>query len=253
MKPIDAAVRSHQSGCGFWAAGLRGAVLALTGLAVAVPGAAFADTILNFTLSSSSDLAGSTTGSPTTFCLDGAPCPTSAPYALTTNDPMSGTLSIDVTTQTMTFTLGLAQSAAFGGALTLDNSTTFSTPSAIGVTVSPKTKSGVTTYTVLPGSGTDTALGTLGLSLSPGFTQTENLPILSGLDCSVTSAGGTCGFVLGTPISGTNALQVSDGTSLYDGIMSINANLVPVPLPPSVWLMVVGAGCLLLIRRRARA
>jgi len=227
---------------------LRSAALVLTMVAATVPGAALADTILTYGLTSSSDLAGSTASSPpTAFCIAGASCPGVSPsYSLAVNEPLTGTISIDTTNSTMTFDLTLAGNAAFGGGLTLNQNSTFDTTAPISVSIT--SNKGVDT--ILPGSGTATALGTL--LLTSGFNQTEGQAIISGLDCSITAGtGGSCGFVLGTPVSGTNALQISDGTNLYNGVMSISANLTPVPLPPSLWLLAGGTGCLLLMRRRA--
>jgi len=249
MKPSEQASRSRFVSRGSLPARLL--VLTLAGMG-AVPGAAFADTILTFNLNSSSDLAGSTSGTPTAFCTVGSTCPGGSPgFPLTANVPLTGTISVDTTNSTMTFDLTLAQNASFGGGLTLDKGSSFisTTSSPVSVLISSSTKKGVTTDTILAGS-TSTALGTL--LLSSGFTQTENQGIVSGLSCSITvGSGGNCGFLIGTPVSGTDALQVSNGTA-YDGVMSINALLTPVPLPPSLWLM-AGASGLIFMRRRPLA
>jgi hypothetical protein len=232
---------------------MRVCILALAGMAALIPGAVFADTILTYDLNSSSDLAGSG-NTPSAFCTLGAACPGGSPaFALTQNVPLSGTISIDVTNSTMSFDLTLTQNASFGNGLTLDAGSSFvaSTASPVSVGISSSTKKGVTTDTVLSGS-TSTALGTF--LLSSGFTQTQGQGIVSSLDCSVIVVGaGTCGFVIGTPVSGTDALQISNGTTPYDGVMSISANMTPVPLPSSIWLMLAAAGGLLFRRPRALA
>ena len=234
---------------------LPGALLTLGVLAAIGSGAVRADTVYSFNLTSTSDLAGAASGSPSGFCAPGAACPTGAAYALGANVPVTGTISIDATTSQMTFDLVLGQDAVFSsssGSLTLDTGSSFvaSSSAPIGVSISSVTKKGVTTETVLPGSGTYTALSTL--VLPAGVTQTANQPILSGLDCSfVAGSTGTCGFLLGTPDTGAaNILQVNNG-SPYDGVLSFNLNMTPVPLPASLWFMAGSLGSLLLIRRRA--
>jgi hypothetical protein len=122
----------------------------------------------------------------------------------------------------------------------------------VSVSVSSSTKNGVTTDTVLPGS---TSAVTANLVLPSGFTQTADQPFISGIDCSITvGGGGSCGFVLGTPAVGVNSLQITDGTSSYNGVLSVNANLAPVPLPAALPLMLSGFGLLCAAaRRRPRA
>jgi len=229
--------------------------------AAVAPRAPLADTVYTFDLASTSDLAGASSGSPSGFCAPGDSCPTDATYALGANVlPVTGALSIDTTTSQMTFDIVLGANATFtsssSGSVTLDAGSSFvassSTPnsSSIGVSVSSATKKGVTTDTVLPGTGTYTVLSTL--ILPSGTTQTQSQPILSGLDCSFTvGSTGTCGFVLGTPDTGaTNILQINNG-SPYDGVLSFNLNMTPVPLPASLWLMAGSMGGLVLLRRRS--
>jgi hypothetical protein len=251
MKPFERATENHHDPRG--PRQIRGCILALAGVAALIPGAVLADTVLTYNLNSSSDLAASGS-TPSAFCTAGTACPGGTPaFALTQNVPLSGTISIDLTNSTMSFDLTLTQNASFGNGLTLDTGSSFvaSTASPVSVGISSSTKKGVTTDTVLSGS-TSTALGTL--LLSSGFTQTQGQGIVSSLDCSVIVGGaGTCGFVIGTPVSGTDALQISNGTTPYDGVMSISANMTPVPLPSSIWLMLAAAGGLLFRRPRALA
>jgi hypothetical protein len=89
------------------------------------------------------------------------------------------------------------------------------------------------------------------LMLPAGVTQTANDPILSGFDCSFVVGGssGSCAFVLGTPDTGTYLLQVNNGNT-FDGVLSFNLNMAPLPLPASLWLMMGGLGGLVLFRRR---
>jgi len=220
--------------------GCVAAALAVT----AVPGAANADTVYTYELVPNSIVAGSATGSPSAFCAVGNACPSTPAFSLGANVPLTGSISVDATTSTMTFDLTLAQNAAFGS-LTVLQGSTFIAPasSPIGVSITTKTSQGVTTATVLPGS--TASVISANLLLGAGFTQTEGQPILSGLDCSVIVGGsGSCAFLLGTPVNGANALQVASSGADYNGVLSISANLVPVPLPPSLWLMLAGLGWL---------
>jgi hypothetical protein len=220
------------------------AALVLGTMAAAGPAAVRADTIVSFDLNGSSDLAGSPTGSPTAFCVVGNACPSDPAFALGANVPISGSVSFDLTTQTMTFSLTLDQSATFGS-LTLPAGSTLSASGAapVSVSVSSSTKKGVTTDTILSGSAT--SIVSTNLVLPTGFSQTANQPIISGIDCLVTaSAGGSCGFVLGTPVSGPSALQISNGSGSYDGVFSVSATLVPVPLPAALPLLISALGLL---------
>jgi len=235
---------------------LSGVIFTLGAVAATWSGPVRADTVYSFNLTSSSDLAGASSGSPSGFCAPGAACPTSATYALGANVPITGTISIDATTSQMTFDLVLGQNATFNspssGSLTVDAGSSFvaSSGAPVGVSIYSTTKKGVTTETVLPGTATYTALSTL--VLPAGVTETANQPILSGLDCSfVAGSSGTCGFVLGAPDTGAaNILQVNNGGT-YDGILSFNLSMTPVPLPGSLWLMAGSLGGLVLFRRRS--
>lgn len=239
---------------------LTGALVAVGTVSAAIaPRTAQADTVYTFNLTSTSDLAGAASGSPSGFCTPSAECPTDATYALGANVPVTGTVSFDTTTSEMTFDLVLGQNATFSssssGSLTLDAGSSFDADSSVsgsapvGVSITSKTTKGVTTYTALPGSGTYTVLSTL--VLPSGTSQSANEPIISGLDCSFTAGStGTCGFVLGTPDTGaTNILQVNNGAT-YDGVLSFNLNMTPVPLPASLWLMSGGLCGLMLFKRR---
>jgi hypothetical protein len=254
MKPSERAPGSGRDSRGslLLPAGLY--VLALAGVAALAPRQASADTILTYNLGSTSDLVGSTGLTGSAFCAVGTQCPsTSAPFLLSPNSPLSGTISIDTTNQTMTFDLTLTQNASFGNGLTLDAGTSFvaSSASPVSVSIQSATSGGVTTDTINLASGvTSTAQGTL--LLSSGFSQSQGQGILSGFSCSVAVGGsGLCGFLIGTPVSGSDALQISNNGTQYDGVMSISAKMTAVPLPASFWLLASGAGGLLMMRRRA--
>jgi hypothetical protein len=227
-----------------------GAIAAATCLALsAVPRPASADTILTFDLISGSVLAGNPTTPPSAFCATGSLCPGSPAYGLAASEPLSGTVSFDLTKDTMSFDLTLAQNAAFG-ALTVDAGSTFVATSQ-GVTVGSTTKGGVTTYTFAPGS-TDTVV--TNLLLSAGFTATQNTPSMPGIECSATTRSGSCSLTIGTPTdSGSGSLLINSGGTSYNGVLSVSANMTPVPLPASVWLVLGGLGTMLFTVSRRRS
>ncbi|HMK85523.1 MAG TPA: hypothetical protein VK437_06165, partial [Steroidobacteraceae bacterium] len=110
----------------------------LLGSIAAVPGAALADTVLNFDFNGNLIASGSTA-----FCAVGNACPSDPAFALTSNTALSGTLSVDETTDTMTFDLTMA-SASFGS-LGLAAGSTFVAPMGSPVSVTITTSHGVTT------------------------------------------------------------------------------------------------------------
>jgi hypothetical protein len=224
---------------------LRSAALAVAATAVAFPGAAFADTVYTFNLTSGSDVAGNPAASPppSAFCLTTVGCPSTPTYTLGADVGLTGTVSIDTTTSTMSYDLTMA-SASFG-ALSLAGGSTF-VASGVGADVTQSGKN----ITVIPGTGTDIITATLAFPSGSSFSQTLFQPIMSSIECSLNSGtGGSCGFLVGTPANTSNALQITNGT-VYDGVLSMSADLTPVPLPASAWLMIGGLGCLMLLRRR---
>jgi hypothetical protein len=72
---------------------------------------------------------------------------------------------------------------------------------------------------------------------------------MPGIECSATTALGSCTLAIGTALPGSGALSIAQGATPYNGDLSISANLTPVPLPPSFWLMLGGLGCLGLMSR----
>lgn len=217
----------------------------------AAPRPASADTVLSYDLNTGSVLAGNATTPPSAFCLTGSLCPGSPTYGLGTSEPLSGTVSFDLTTDTMTFDLTLTQNASFGG-LTVDSgSTLVATNQAITVGSSTNGK-GVTTYSFSPGTS-DTVVATL--LLSSGFTETQNSPTMPGIECSAASnsTSGSCSLTIGAPTgSGSTSLLINGGGTAYNGVLSVSANLTEVPLPGSVWLMLGALGGLLYVVSRRR-
>jgi hypothetical protein len=229
---------------------LRQRLLSMSLLGVGVlalrPMTAAADTILSFDLTSGSVLAGNATTPPTAFCVTSSSCPSTPTFALDSNDPLSGTLSVDVTNDTMSFDVTLTQNATLGS-LTLDAGSSF-VATDIAVQVA---KSG-STYTIAP--PTIAASVAANLLLSSGFTETESSPNIPGIECSVKSSGGSCSLTIGTALGGANSLEIAQSGTSYNGVMSISANLTPVPLPASGLLLVSGLSPMLLgLRRRIAA
>ncbi|HEY2676577.1 MAG TPA: VPLPA-CTERM sorting domain-containing protein [Steroidobacteraceae bacterium] len=227
---------------------LAGAVLA--SIASIAPRTAAADTILSFDLGGGSVLAGNPVVPVSAFCITTANCPgTAPPFSLGASEPLSGTVSFDVTTGAMSFDLSLTQNAVFGG-LTVDEGSTFVMSPQL-VTFGSTKKNGVTTYTFSPGTSAETV--TANLILPSGFTETASTPTMPGIECSATPASGSCSLLIGTPLTGAEALTVAQGATPYNGVLSISTNLTPVPLPASLWLMIGGLGCLVSMSRRRGA
>ena len=222
---------------------------ALLALAAALPKLASADTILSFQLGSGSVLAGNASFPPTAFCVDTSSCPSTPTFALSASDPLCGTLSLDVTTDTLSFDLTLTQNATLGG-LTLDAGSSL-IANNMKVAVGSSTSKGVTTYTFAPGSPASDI--TANLLMNSPFTQTASQVSIPGIACSASAANGSCSLTIGNALSGANSLEISNGTTSYNGVLSISANLTPVPLPAAFGLFASGLGATLLGRLRRRS
>jgi hypothetical protein len=225
------------------------AAAVLASIALMAPRTAAADTILSFDLTSGSVLAGNPAVPVSAFCVTSSNCPgVSPPFSLSSSEPLSGTVSFDLTTGAMSFDLTLTQNAVFGG-LTVDAGSTLVMNPQL-VTFGTTVKNGVTTYNFSPGSFAETV--TANLILPSGFTETAGTPTMPGIQCSATTATGSCSLLIGTPLTGLGALTIAQGGTSYNGVLSVGTNLTPVPLPPSVWLMLGGLGCLGLMKRTFR-
>jgi len=220
---------------------------ALLCCSAAIPSLAAADTIETFNLGSGSVLAGNATTPPSAFCALASNCPSSPTYGLSASDPLIGSISFDVTTDKMTFDLVLTQNASFGS-LTVGAGSSFvaTAVNPVSVEVGSSTSGARTTYTIVANpSAAPTPTVQANLTLPSGVTETQNLPSIPGIECSAVTKGGiptsgSCSLTLGTALSGPGALQIAQGGTTYDGVMSISANLVPVPLPPTGMLLIGG-------------
>jgi hypothetical protein len=228
----------------------RTVLVAATAVAVcaalsAAPRTASADTILTYDLTSGSVLAGNATTPPSAFCLTGNLCPGTPAYGLATSEPLSGTVSFDLTKDTMSFDLTLSSAATFGSGPTVGSgSTLVATNQAITVGTSTNGK-GVTTYTFSPGTAGDTVVANLLLS---GFTETQSSTSMPAIECSASSGStsGSCSLTMGVSTgSGSNALLINGGGTTYNGVLSVSANMTEVPLPGTAWLMLGAIGALL--------
>ncbi|MGA2189711.1 MAG: hypothetical protein ABSH33_14355 [Steroidobacteraceae bacterium] len=224
---------------------------ALLAAGIAVPGAAFADTLVTLGTGGGSDLATGTPGTATTsaFCLlpnDSCPNTAATSLNLSASDPISGTFTYDSTNNTLSFNLTLAENAVFassGTNVSLLAGTSFSA-SGVAVTATTKGKTVSLSETGTEFGSTAPATVAVGMIAPAGVSEIWDQPLLSGLTCAITSgASGECGFLL-SGSSGANSFQIGSGGDQYNAAFAFNADLVPVPLPPALWLMMGGLGCL---------
>jgi hypothetical protein len=181
-------------------------------------------------------------GNATDLNLQSAPYPTvSGSFVYTPTSATSGTMS---------FTLTLTSSAAFGSQTMLSGSTF--TASNIDVTESV---SG-TTESISQVAQTGSAIGSnASMTFSSGLPVLEHTPAITDLNCQFTPSGGLCGVSLGGSLA--SGLQFGpdpgNGGANYNGFLTFDTTITPVPLPPSFWLMLGGLGCFGLMRRPTRS
>jgi hypothetical protein len=225
--------------------GLGALTLALT--AAAGSPSANAGTVLNVTPGSLLDVG--------SLCLtSSALCPGDAtdlnlqnPFAAVSGDYIYTPTS--ATEGTMSFTLTLTSNAIFGSQTMLSGSTF--TVSNVDVTESVF---GGTEFLTQTGNQTTGAIvSSANMSFASGLSIVENTPFISNLNCAFAVGGGQCGVSLGGSVK--SGLQFgpdpANGNALYNGALTFNTNITPVPLPASVWLMLGGLGCLFFVRRAA--
>lgn len=158
---------------------------------------------------------------------------TSACTLLSTSGAMSGTLTYTpstASTGTLTITsLELTSGASFGS-ITVGAGSTFSSN---GISVSVATygtgKNAYTQYMQNPGAVT----GTADLILPSGIIESTNAPLISSLVCDIGGGTNTCGFSFGP-----TGLDLTQGTSTYDALLTFNTTVVP--LPGAAWLLLSG-------------
>jgi hypothetical protein len=183
------------------------------------------------------------------LCAIGAICPTSPidGYTYSSGGLVSGSLDYNTTTDTADFTFTLTSNAYFGGE-ELAAGSTFSA-SGISITATAGTHGTETLSLATPSvDGTTTGVS----FVSPALGVTENNPLLSALTCTIASTGGQCGVSLGSVNGAANSLLLVDGSNnAYNAYLTFSVGVVPVPLAPTLPLLLSGiAGIGVLARRR---
>jgi hypothetical protein len=166
----------------------------------------------------------------------GQTCPTDPTFAMTGIYPVTGSFTINTTSDTASFNLTLTQAATFG-AETLAAGSTFS---GSGISISD---SG-TAVSQVGGA----VYGSENLNFS-GLSMLQGAPSISAFNCTITSKVNSCGLSLGP-----NGTLLQDASAnQYDAFLTFNLDTTAVPLPPALWSFVGGAGLLVLLRRRGGA
>jgi hypothetical protein len=157
------------------------------------------------------------------------------------------------TTGTMSFMFTLTANATFGSQVMLAGSS-FS-GSNINVSFGQSGSGSTLTNNIFE---LGQATGSASISFASGLGVLANTPTITNLSCNFSAQGGLCGVDLGgssNPVS--TGLQFGpdpgNGNATYNGYLGFDAVVKPVPLPPSLWLMLGGLGCLALMRRPGTA
>jgi len=177
-----------------------------------------------------------------TMCVTGMSCPANPAFSLVGAAPVTGFFDYNSTTHMADFTLTLATNANFGGETLLAGSTF----SAASVPVLQIALGGGAVEITQSGSAT----GHTSLNFNPGLASILSAPAISGLTCTIGTGSDQCGVSFGA--TGLEVGPDSHGVN-YNAFLTINANVVPVPLPAAAWLLLGGLGCLAGVRRQRAA
>ncbi len=186
------------------------------------------------------------------LCTIGAICPTNPVngYAYSSGGAATGTLTYNPGTDVANFTFVLSANTFFGTEELMAGSSFSAT--AIPVTVT--TSGGVQTIS-LASPPLDATTNNVQF-ISPALTMIENNPSLSAFQCQLTSASGQCGVSLGSVNGSGNALEFVDANNKdYNAYLTFNVNVVPVPVPAALPLLLSGLAGLgaMAVRRTQRA
>jgi hypothetical protein len=191
------------------------------------------------------------------LCLAGSPfCPSIPPanatdlnlqspstvtggFVFTPSSPTSGTMSL---------TLTLTSNATFGTETLLAGATF----TASNIDVTESVSGGMVSISQVAQTG-PAIVSNANMSFMSGLSVIENTPVISNLNCLFSSGGGQCGVALGGGSLGSGLEFGPDPLHPeYNGFLGFSVAVTPVPLPPSLWLMLGGLGCFVLLGRRAR-
>jgi hypothetical protein len=200
----------------------------MVALAIA-PRIAPASTVLSVTGGPGVD--GSSALCPTSDAL----CPMSPDLTLVNgSNPVSGSFVYNSATGQINFDLSLAQNVTFTGAAGSETLEAGSTFSASGVWV---TSSGGTVSGSSQSSGHSPVYATALLSIGSG-PITDASVYIDSIQCTL--GAGQCGLILGGPPS-TGGLGVAAVAGQpYEGDLTLNMNVTPVPLPGALGMLLSG-------------